>query len=214
MGKLTAIFTGLLCTASLIGTPGVAAAQSASEQEQASGGVTRFAYTSLDLEKCETVETEAAALPEWVGPVQTHRRCEGLTADWPVHVLKGELWITVSYGPDALNEPAAVPHFQSERIGGTLEWVQAGEPGKVKPVATIVRFFTLSGEKADLREHPILVVTQLKPGAVCPIALIDARANENANRDAREAALRLAGSFNCEGEPELVGPQSAGVFAE
>ncbi|MFP3943675.1 MAG: hypothetical protein ACLFWF_07270 [Alphaproteobacteria bacterium] len=177
------------------------------------GGIAKFAYTSLDLEDCEMVDRSK---PDEPGPGWARWRCEGLTEDWPVRVSEGDGRFAVSYGPKAGEEPAARQFFAPfNHIHDKLEWVLSGEdPEDLKPVATILRFFLQVGEKAGLREHPVLVVTQLKPGAVCQIAYVDARANPDANRDARAAALRLAGSFDCAAEPELVGPQSPELFGE
>jgi len=43
----------------------------------------------------------------------------------------------------------------------------------------------------------MLVVTRLPPGAVCHVAYVDVKANPNANEVARDAADRLAKTFDC-----------------
>ena len=52
----------------------------------------------------------------------------------------------------------------------------------------------------------MLAVTQLKLGATCRIALIDALSVKDANPVARKIAQDKAGSFDCADEPELVQP--------
>ena len=70
--------------------------------------------------------------------------------------------------------------------------------------ATIVRWFT-SGDNGEDKGQ-VLVVTQLKTGATCQIALIDALAVKNANEKARQIADAKAGSFDCAKEPEIIQP--------
>lgn len=176
-------------------------------------------YTPLDLDKCERVEQSAddAEGPGWV-----HWRCAGLAEEWPVHVYGGDPGYFVSYGENADNEPArrqAVGHFN--RLHTTLEWVmeRKDKQGRsTKPIATILRFFVemehivrKDGETPPPGDYPILVVTQLKPGAVCHVAYVDRRANKLANLEARKAAYRLAGNFDCANKPERAGPQTPGV---
>jgi hypothetical protein len=210
-------FAAALCAAALAGAPAMAAPAGGEKADEDTGlrlglpgGVFTSEYTKLDLDQCEADPDSEAGYGRW--------RCKGLTADWPVHVTADDLRMTVSYGENGLNEAAAQQWFGPfNHIHDTLEWVLKREEGaEPKPAATILRFILefLDGSGETPRKHPILVVTQLKPGAVCHIAYVDARANPKANMDARAAAARLAGSFDCAAEPELVGPQSPGVFAE
>ena len=53
------------------------------------------------------------------------------------------------------------------------------------------------------------MVTQIKPGATCQIALIDALAVKNANEMARQIADQKAGSSDCSKDPETVQPFKA-----
>ena len=70
--------------------------------------------------------------------------------------------------------------------------------GAGSPVATILRWYTAAPDGAgDKTEGQVLVVTQLRPGATCHIAYIDALANKNANEMARHIADQQAGSFDC-----------------
>ncbi len=43
----------------------------------------------------------------------------------------------------------------------------------------------------------MLVVTKLPPGAVCPVAYVDAAANPDADDLARQAADQIARDFKC-----------------
>jgi hypothetical protein len=119
----------------------------------------------------------------------------------------------VSFGDKAKDERAATQTLGPfNRIHTTLEWrLTTDANGKKQPIATILRYFLQNEGKPD---HQILVVSQVKPGATCHIAYVDATANKTANEDARAAADRLAGSFNCDAEPDIVGSQSPGIFAE
>lgn len=185
-------------------------------------------YTDLDLDQCETVDRSA---DDEEGPGWAHWRCKGLNEDWPVHVMAGDLRYAVSYGENAVKERAGGTYFRRfTRLHDTVEWVQHWdeESRTLTPVATILRFYLTveARERKDGKayDHPVLVVTQLKPGAVCHVAYVDARANENANEDARTAAVELTsalgtrgpvwGTFDCARKPELVGPQTPGILAE
>ncbi len=162
-------------------------------------------YSSLDLnETCELQETpdldESAAV--WM--------CEGYNGI-PVYVAEDDLRFFVSFGEAAQNEPAATQGLSPwNRIGSTIEWVL--EDGK--PVATILRWYTdipadLAGEaKADadgFYRGQVLVITQLGQGKTCHIGYVDARSSKNANKLARDAAGLLAGIWDCNSQPKLLG---------
>jgi hypothetical protein len=163
------------------------------------------AYTELNLDECQVIsKSEEDESLTW--------RCEGYEG-MPVYVAEGDLRMFVSFGDKAKDERAATQTFGSfNRIHTTLEWrITTDADGKKRPIATILRYFlTVEGKP----EHQILVVSQVKPAATCHIAYIDAVANKKANEDARAAADRLGGTFDCEVEPEIVGPQTVGIFAE
>lgn len=164
-------------------------------------------YTDLKLDACKVIsQDEESESMSW--------ECVGY-GGMPVYVAEGDLRTLVSYGADAKSERAAEQTFGPfNHIHTKLEWrLKSGAGGKKTPFATILRFY-LQNEDDKKPEHQILVVTQIKPGATCHIAYIDAKANKKANADARAAADRLAGTFDCEAEPEIVGPQTAGVFME
>lgn len=211
MRTLTAIFTGLLCAASLAGRPGPAAAQAAPGQEQtkAEQRLGRFTYrqTKLDLDECEVID--GGGNTGW-----KHWRCDGLTEDWPAHVLKGEPGYLVAYGRNALKEPATVTLLgRAIALGNSVEWVLEadGDHAGPRPVAAILRMileqnYIVSESETPQGEHPILVVTQLVPGSACPVAYVDVPGNDDAQWDARRAAARRAGSFDCRWEPEIIRP--------
>lgn len=163
-------------------------------------------YTDLKLDDCQvTSKNPRDESVTWM--------CVGFD-DMPVYVAEGDLRMFVSYGERATEELAAsqtLPPFN--QIHSKLEWrLRVDSDGRKRPIATILRYFLQNEGKA---ENQILVVTQIKPGETCHIAYVDAIANPNANADAREAADRLAGTFDCgEQEPEIVGPQTPGIFME
>ena len=163
-------------------------------------------YTDLNLEKCGVTTSSAEDESEvW--------ECKGY-GNMPVYVAEGDLRMFVSFGDQAKDELAATQTFGPfNRIHTTLEWrLRESADGSTTPIATILRYFLANEGK---HENQILVVTQIKAGETCHIAYVDALANPKANEDARAAADRLAGSFDCgEQETEIVGPQTPGVFME
>ncbi len=173
-------FATILCAALLLASPAGAA-------ELVS------AYTDLDLAQCIETDTDE------VGATYA---CVGLNG-MPVTVSEGDLRMTVSYGDNARDEPAMGQGFgQFNRLGARIEWLSRANDADT-PVATILRWYLQQGEGPN--ESQLLVVTQLKPGAVCQIAWVDATANANANELARQAATELAGDFDCEGMPRVYG---------
>jgi hypothetical protein len=151
-------------------------------------------YTDLNLDECSVVTSDD------MGSTWTCPGYKGI----PVMVAEGDLRFFISYGLRMADERAAeqtLPPFNYP--GQRVEWRLAMIGGALKPIATILRFFTQREEGED--EAQVLVVTRLEPGATCHVAYIDATANSNANELAREAADDLARDFDCGGEPEIVG---------
>ncbi|WP_417671280.1 hypothetical protein [Roseibium sp.] len=152
------------------------------------------AYTKIKLEECRQL-----TIPSEEGTDGGSWQCSGYQGR-PVWIAEGDLRMFVSFGNDPQNEPAAsqtMPNLNT--VNETLEW-------RLKdrlPFATILRWFLDDPEGG--KPGNVLVVTQLVPGATCQIAWIDARANKNANVLAREAADRLAGSYDCSQMPQIVG---------
>jgi len=133
--------------------------------------------------------------------------CKGIDG-WIVLVQEDDLRRTVSIGrtaQQAEKEPAASQSFGPFNFtGDTLEWRRDGG----KPFATIQRWHLADNENLDKNGRPhsaqMLVVTRLPPGAVCHVAYIDVAANPNANDIARDAADRLAKTFDCAKEKASV----------
>ena len=152
---------------------------------------TASAYTKINLDQCQ----EQPPDPE--DPLQSGVWwCKGYDGI-PVRVTEGDLRFLISYGTDAANEIAAgqtLPAFNT--IGDTLEWRLArGDDGVLRPFATILRFFTDSG---DGQKGQYLVVTKLGgPGQVCHVGYVDALLNPDANVVARQVADNAAPHFVC-----------------
>ena len=128
------------------------------------------------------------------------RVCRG-KANWVVLVNKDDGRETVSVGHnrvEAAKEPAAQASFGPFKVAlPSIEWRTAGN----NPFAIIQRWRT-----AESDTKPMLVVTKLPPGAVCPVAYVDAAANPNADDLARQAADQLARDFKCgTDQPKVLG---------
>ncbi|MGX9392397.1 hypothetical protein ACWX0K_21190 [Nitrobacteraceae bacterium UC4446_H13] len=119
-----------------------------------------------------------------------------------VLVREDDLRRTVSVGrtaKQAEKEPAADHWFGPfNYTANTIEW---RHDGAGKPFATIQRWYIADNDNTDKDGRPrsaqMLVVTRLPPGAVCHVAYVDVKANPNANEVARDAADRLAKTFDC-----------------
>jgi hypothetical protein len=128
------------------------------------------------------------------------RVCRG-KATWVVLVNKDAGRETVSVGhnrDEAAREPAAQASFGPFKVAlPSIEWRTAGN----NPFAIIQRWRT-----TDNDGKPMLVVTKLPPGAVCPVAYVDAAANANADELARQAADQIARDFKCgTDQPKVLG---------
>jgi hypothetical protein len=120
-----------------------------------------------------------------------------------VLVSKDDKRETVSVGQnriEAAKEPAAQTFFGPFNSAlPAIEWRNAGN----NPFAMIQRWRiadivdqTMSnGGGPDAK--PLLVVSRLPPGGVCPVAYVDAEANSNADELARQAADQIARDFKC-----------------
>ena len=108
-----------------------------------------------------------------------------------------------SYGDTALTEKALTQTFPVPNYFGlTQEW-RLGDDGK--PRAAIMPWITVT---ADGTEMPVLVVTQIKPGATCQTAWLDSTALPDAMAQARRIA-DAAGNFDCSKPPEIIQPFKA-----
>ena len=144
----------------------------------------RSEYTDLDLAQCTSISSDE------VGGTSV---CPGLRG-YPVVLAEGDLRQSVSYGVGALDEKAMSQSFSPfNHVGKKIEWlVDATNPDDLQPVATILRWFIAGEDGVD--KYQVLVVTQLKSGATCQIARIDALAVKDANARALSgaSAVRVA----------------------
>jgi hypothetical protein len=151
------------------------------------------AYSSLAARNC------------WIdGPGRVEdsptRVCRG-KATLVVLVSKDDKRETVSVGrnrDEAAKEPAAQTFFGPFNSAlPSIEWRITGN----NPFAMIQRWQIAdivdqtNGGGSDIK--PLLVVSRLPPGAVCPVAYVDAAANPNADEMARQAADQVARDFKC-----------------
>lgn len=149
-------------------------------------------YTELDLEQCQPIPPETMGDEEGFG---AYWACVGYNNSL-VLVAEGDLRMFVSYGQNALNEPAwsqTLPPFNTTHT--TLEWRVMMVNGAWQPFATILRYFTDMGDGSE--QGQTLVVTKLEPGNTCHIGHVDARKVQNANEAARQIADTYAANFNC-----------------
>lgn len=156
------------------------------------------AYTDLDLDFCLLDRSDDFG-SSWA--------CPGYKG-YPLLVAEGDLRFMVSYGFNARKEPAAgqtLPPFNT--LGSRIEWRLSNREGGWRPFATIARYRL--DKTADFAGGEVLVVTQLKEGATCQVAWVDATANADANDKARKAADETAFDFDCEKPPAVVGPFKA-----
>ena len=165
---------------------------------QASGSHMDSQYTDIDFDQCTTIETDD------MGGTSV---CPGYKG-YPVVIGEGDLRMFVSFGIKPTEEPAmhqTLPPFN--HLGKKIEWRIESDDETFQPRATIIRWFTAGDGGED--KGQVLVVTQIKPGATCQIALIDALEVKDANAKAREIADKNAGSYDCGKEPEVIQPFKA-----
>jgi len=144
-------------------------------------------YTDLDLDECLVLHADDFG---------ARFACPGYKG-YPLLVAEGDLRFFVSYGFGAPDEMAAgqtLPQFNT--VHTTLEWRLSNETGDWLPFATILRWFTQTGDGAQ-PDGQVLVVTKLEPGNTCHIGYVDARRTPNANVVAQELADMVAAEFDC-----------------
>jgi hypothetical protein len=165
---------------------------------QAQGSRIDSVYTDINFDECTVIESDE------VGATSV---CPGYKG-YPVVIGDSDLRMFVSYGVRPLEEKAADQGFGPfNHIGNKIEWRIESDDDTFQPRATIVRWYLAGEDGTD--KFQILVVTQIKYGATCHIAYIDALANKNANELARQIADAKAGRFDCAGEPEIIQPFKA-----
>lgn len=155
-------------------------------------------YTDIDFDQCTTIESDDT------GAMSV---CPGYKG-YPVVIGEGDLRMFVSFGIRPTEEPAMQQTLGPfNHLGQKIEWRIEQDDDTFQPRATIIRWFTAGDDGTD--KGQVLVVTQIKLGATCQIALIDALAVKNANALAQQIADEKAGSFDCANEPERVEPFKA-----
>ncbi|WP_054157918.1 hypothetical protein [Rhizobium sp. AAP43] len=171
-----------------------------------SGAKTTYAadsvYTDLNLDACETLAED---------PMGVSLRCKGYK-DLPVYFKEGDLRQSVQFGivDRALVDGAFESFSAFNHVNTKIEW-RLGDNDQ--PVAAILRWFIDNpgpdGGSSTATRGEILVVSKVareNDGGSCFVALIDAKANPNANDLARQTADESAAKFACGmEEPEWVG---------
>jgi hypothetical protein len=181
---------GALLIAAGIGLPPAAAL----------GNPLKSLYTTVDLRVCKRITTQG---------VNRAWRCSGL-AGMPVYVAKGRLRQFVSAGTEAQKRRAArqtlgaaYSMFAPGSARATIEWRFDRRGEKQLPYAMIVRFHTLSPDRAG----DVLVVFRADARDSCHVAHIDALVNGDAIALARSIADAQARTFDCRREPIAQGAQ-------
>jgi hypothetical protein len=164
------------------------------------GNPVKSLYTTVDLRVCKRIAVEG---------VRRAWRCSGL-AGMPVYVAKGRLRQFVSAGAEPEKRRAArqtlgaaYSMFAPGSARATIEWRFDRRGEKQLPYAMIVRFHTLSPDRAG----DVLVVLKADARDSCHVAYIDALANDDAIRLARNIADAQARTFDCRREPIAEGAQ-------
>jgi hypothetical protein len=140
--------------------------------------------------------------------------CPGY-AGIPVRISSVDARSFVSFGHNAKAELANRETLTSPNgEGNVIEWrIETLPDGKLRPFATIVRWFTaVPSEKGDeTHRGQVLVVTRLNPGGVCHVGYVDGRANPDANELARQIADERARKFRCgQDTPDNLGKAGPG----
>jgi len=125
--------------------------------------------------------------------------CSGLKG-YPVHFAEGDLRQMVRFGHIGEVQNQWESFGQFNHIGDMVEW----RLSKNIPYAAILRWFiensNENGEYSKELEGQVLVVSTVashaKPQS-CVVGYVDARANKQANKMAREVADTLAKTFKC-----------------
>ena len=165
---------------------------------QARGAHMDSQYTDINFDECTTIEADD------MGATSV---CPGYRG-YPVVIGEGDLRMFVSFGIKPTEEPAMQQTLGPfNHLGQKIEWRIESDDETFQPRATIIRWFT-SGDNGEDKGQ-VLVVTQIKTGATCQIAWIDALATKNANEKAREIADKYSGNFDCARDPEIIQPFKA-----
>lgn len=151
-------------------------------------------WTDLRMEECTVVSSDDFG-STWA--------CPGLKG-LPVMVHESERRFRISYGLSSTTEKAAEQTLPPVNTPTTeIEWRVSNAEGGYRPFASIVKFRVKpEGEGPD---GEVFVITKIAPGATCHVAYIDALANPDAEKLARQTADETAKDFDCATEPEIVG---------
>jgi hypothetical protein len=168
----------------------------------ASAAANDSVYTDLDLDNCQTLVED---------PMGVSLKCKGYR-DYSVYFKEGDLRQSVFYGRvDRELIDSAFESFSAfNHINTRIEW-RLDDEGK--PFAAILRWFIDNpgpdGSSTRASRGEILVVSRVGTadyGGSCMVALVDVKANGNANELARQMADDTASDFACGmQEPEWVG---------
>lgn len=155
-------------------------------------------YTDLNIDDCLVLQADdfgaSFACPGYKG--------------YPVWVAEGDLRFFVSFGfgaPDEIAAGQTLPAFNT--VHTTLEWRVTNKTGAWQPFATILRWFSDTGNP-ETKDFETLIVTKIEPGNTCHVARIDASVTKNANQIARDIADAEAQSFNCATDQIIMVPGS------
>jgi hypothetical protein len=159
-------------------------------------------YTDLDLDSCQTLAED---------PMGVSLKCKGYR-NYPVYFKEGDLRQSVFYGrvDQELIDGAFETFSAFNHINTKIEW-RLDAAGK--PFAAILRWFIDNpgpdGASNRKSRGEILVVSRVGTatyGGSCMVALVDAKANQDANELARQMADETAADFACGmQEPEWAG---------
>ncbi len=153
-----------------------------------SGHADESRYTDISDNDCETIEVY-----EETG--STVQRCYGID-DWEVFISDDDGRMSIGFGAQGHYRTFAA--FNS--LGDVLEW--RGNDGE--PYATIVRYPLEAGDGTN-RRASVLLVSRVSRNGFCPLALINASDNEQANGMARGAADMSRALFECPEFPLVLG---------
>jgi hypothetical protein len=136
---------------------------------------------------------------------------------YEVQFAEGDLRQFLSHGGKGREQRAATQTlgpfnsiFKDDTDRATIQWRGVVQDGRFVPFATIVRYYTDTGDDGSGKRQrsQVLVVTKLGPAngtEACHIAYIDAVANKDANALATKTADDMARGFDCRKDPAVVG---------
>jgi hypothetical protein len=171
-------------------------AQSASAQQFSN------AYTRLNLGRCVGVDRPGAE-----GESLSAYRCKGFknAREHDIYVFETDGRFYITYGRDAFERRAANQTLEPHNtIGDDLEWRMERRAGDWQPFALIARYFTEVEDEGGFYRGEVLVILKIGRGEACHAVYIDAQANANANRLAREAADTVVRQFDCARDAPIV----------